>query len=100
MNDNIHILIILVLFIATLSAFLNEKILKLSETTGFTIFSMLFSFMITIGLKFSIDHSLFKYFNLLELSVKNIPFQEIVLNYFVGYLLFATTLHLTWLLLV
>ena len=94
MNDNIHILIILVLFIATLSAFLNEKILKLSETTGFTIFSMLFSFMITIGLKFSIDHSLFKYFNLLELSVKNIPFQEIVLNYFVGYLLFATTLHI------
>lgn len=94
MNNNLHILIILILFIAMLSAFLNEKILKLSETTGFTIFSMLFSFLITICLKFSIEHSFFKYINLLENSIKNIPFQEIVLNYFVGYLLFATTLHM------
>lgn len=93
-NNNIHLLIIIILFIATLSAFLNEKLLKLSETTGFTIFSMLFSFLITMALKFSIDHSLFKYLNLLEYNIKNIPFQEIILNYFVGYLLFATTLHI------
>lgn len=94
MNNNVHILIVLILCIAMLSAFLNEKLLKLSETTGFTIFSMLFSFLITICLKFSMEHSIFKYINLLEHSIKNIPFQEIVLNYFVGYLLFATTLHM------
>lgn len=93
MNNNFHLLIILILFIATIAAFFNEKILKLSETTGLTIFSILFSFIITIGLKYSMDHSIFKFLNHLELSIKTIQFQEIVLNYLVGYLLFATTLH-------
>lgn len=93
MEENISFMIILILLIATFSAFINEKILKLSETTGFTILSIAFSLIIVFCLKLSIDHSLFKFINKLSENIKEINFQKIVLNYLIGFLLFATTLH-------
>lgn len=77
-----------------MSAFINEKTLKLSETVGFTLFSVFFSFITTLILKFSIDHSAFHYLNKLNNEIKLLKFQDIILNYFIGFLLFATTLNM------
>lgn len=87
---NISFLIILILAISSIAALINEKTIKLNETTGLTIFSMLFSFILTVLFKIGIESN---YFTLLYSTVQTIPFKEIVLNYFVGFLLFAATLH-------
>lgn len=79
--------------IAAFSAYLNEKFLKLSKTIGFTIFSMVFSLLIIGIVKIAIDYDIGKFAKTYHDQIQNLDFQKIVMNYLIGYLLFATALH-------
>lgn len=93
MISTLHFLIIAVVAIAGFSAFLNENILKFSRTIGLTIFSMGFSLLLTLSVKFTIDFNFLNQAKDLHEILMKINFQNIVMNYLIGYLLFATALH-------
>ena len=79
--------------IAAFSAYFNEKFLKLSKTIGFTVFSMIFSLLIIGIVKIAIDYDIGKFAKIYHDQIQNLDFQKIVMNYLIGYLLFATALH-------
>lgn len=89
----LHYVVVLIIAIAGFSAFINETFFKFSRTIGFTVFSMLFSLFLTFIVKIAIDLNISNTAKDIHYSLQNIDFQYIVMNYLIGYLLFATALH-------
>lgn len=94
MKNELEIIILFVLGLTALASHFNDRILKLNKTMGLTIFSILISLVFILILKITVYTGNNNYFiNRLYDQIKNINFQDIVLNYMLGYLLFATALH-------
>lgn len=89
----LHYIVILIITIAGLSSFFNESFFKFSKTIGFTVFSMIFSLILTLSVKAAMDLNFLSNAKDIHYSIQKIDFQYIVMNYLVGYLLFATALH-------
>ena len=90
---NIHFILISIIGVGAFSSYLNDNFLKLSKTIGFTIFSMIFSLLFVFFMKLCLLFNIGNSVKIFHDQIQNLDFQKIVMNYLVGYLLYATALH-------
>ncbi|QIW09245.1 sodium:proton antiporter [Francisella sp. LA112445] len=88
---NHYYIFVILCVIAGFASYVNYKYLKLPKAIGLTILSALIALLIAALLK--IDHkSLFPIYTLLY----NVNFKEVVLEVLLGYLVFASAMHLNF----
>ncbi|WP_150465559.1 cation:proton antiporter [Francisella sp. SYW-2] len=88
---NQYYIFVILCVIAAFSSYVNYRYLKLPKAIGLTVLSALIALLIALLLK--IDHkSLFPIYTLLY----NVNFKEVVLEVLLGYLVFASAMHLNF----
>ncbi|AJI54446.1 sodium/hydrogen exchanger family protein [Francisella philomiragia] len=88
---NQYYIFVILCVIAGFSSYINYRYLRLPKAIGLTVLSALIALLIALLLK--IDHkSLFPIYTLLY----NVNFKEVVLEVLLGYLVFASAMHLNF----
>ncbi len=88
---NQYYIFVILCVIAGFSSYINYRYLRLPKAIGLTVLSALIALLIALLLK--IDHkSLFPIYTLLY----NVNFKEVVLEVLIGYLVFASAMHLNF----